>query len=229
MCEVPLLLSLPTLRLTLRLSCVTTCKHTLFAAAVAVLPRLSYTRKEAPHLERLFTSWLPIKRDQAEEMSSSIAIPKRKQPNYSHSGFSSSSSSSYASSAGNNSPQASSSAATSSSSTPSTSVTTSKYMERRPSLLGKPRPGYVCGSLLHMAKNPCSLREGLTNCAGPSLSKSEYTVVNVGSPEMPRLVCLIQARNIMDCTEADPFRPRLPASKHPKASTGTKVPSSPGL
>ncbi|TIA72018.1 hypothetical protein D6C76_07040 [Aureobasidium pullulans] len=92
-------------------------------------------------------------------MSSSIAIPKRKQPSTDSSGFASSSSSSPYPSWANNAPfspssLASTSASPSSASTPSSMA---RYAERRPSLLGD------------------------------SLSKSEYTVVNIGGPEAPRL------------------------------------------
>ncbi|CAD0018743.1 unnamed protein product, partial [Aureobasidium pullulans] len=95
-------------------------------------------------------------------MSSSIAIPKRKQPSTDSSGFASSSSSSPYPSWANNAPfspssLASTSASPSSASTPSSMT---RYAERRPSLLGD------------------------------SLSKSEYTVVNIGGPEAPRLIFL---------------------------------------
>jgi hypothetical protein len=50
-----------------------------------------------------------------------------------------------------------------------------RYAERRPSLLGK--SGLVSSEY-------CVADE----CLGDSLSKSEYTVVNIGGPENPRLV-----------------------------------------
>ncbi|CAC9885025.1 unnamed protein product [Aureobasidium pullulans] len=98
-------------------------------------------------------------------MSSSIAIPKRKQPSTDSSGFASSSSSSPYPSWANNAPfspssLASTSASPSSASTPSSMA---RYAERRPSLLGD------------------------------SLSKSEYTVVNIGGPEAPRLASTSRA------------------------------------
>ncbi|KAI4736114.1 hypothetical protein E4T50_13388 [Aureobasidium sp. EXF-12298] len=108
-------------------------------------------------------------------MSSSIAIPKRKQPVSSGSGFASASSSSaspYPSWANNaaspsfsRSSLASTSASPSSASTPSSMA---RYAERRPSLLGD------------------------------SLSKSEYTVVNIGGPENPRLITCIKTSQGFD-------------------------------
>ncbi|THV72622.1 hypothetical protein D6D28_03841 [Aureobasidium pullulans] len=92
-------------------------------------------------------------------MSSSIAIPKRKQPSTDSSGFASSLSSSPYPSWANNAPFSPSSLASTSASPSSASTPPSmaRYAERRPSLLGD------------------------------SLSKSEYTVVNIGGPEAPRL------------------------------------------
>ncbi|THV80561.1 hypothetical protein D6D29_06055 [Aureobasidium pullulans] len=103
-------------------------------------------------------------------MSSSIAIPKRKQPSTDSSGFASSSSSSPYPSWANNasfspSSLASTSASPSSASTPSSMA---RYAERRPSLLGD------------------------------SLSKSEYTVVNIGGPEAPRLITCIKTSQGFD-------------------------------
>lgn len=75
-------------------------------------------------------------------MSSSIAIPKRKQPRASGSGYGASSSSSPCSSwANGGSPSCSASSLTSTSASPSSASTPSsmaRYAERRPSLLGKP-------------------------------------------------------------------------------------------
>jgi hypothetical protein len=115
-------------------------------------------------------------------MSSSIAIPKRKQPSSSGSGFASASSSSAspypswannaASSSFSPSSLASSSASPSSASTPSSMA---RYAERRPSLLG-------------MSEVPLFRSAVTDECIGDSLSKSEYTVVNIGGPENPRLV-----------------------------------------
>ncbi|KEQ72100.1 hypothetical protein M436DRAFT_49761 [Aureobasidium namibiae CBS 147.97] len=117
-------------------------------------------------------------------MSSSIAIPKRKQAVFSGSGFASASSSSSASphpswansaASPSFSPSslASSSASLSSSSTPSSMA---RYAERRPSLLGD------------------------------SLSKSEYTVVNIGGPEHPRLITCIKTSQGFDWNQ-DIFLP----------------------
>ncbi|KAI5248933.1 hypothetical protein E4T47_05270 [Aureobasidium subglaciale] len=115
-------------------------------------------------------------------MSSSIAIPKRKQPSTGGAGFasaSSSSSSPYPSWANNAaSPSFSPSSLNSTSASPSSASTPSsmaRYAERRPSLLG------MFGS--HLFKSGCTNRR-----VGDSLSKSEYTVVNIGGPENPRLV-----------------------------------------
>jgi hypothetical protein len=114
-------------------------------------------------------------------MSSSIAIPKRKQPGSSGSGLASASSSSasayptWANSAASSfspSSLASPSASPSSASTPSSMA---RYAERRPSLLGM--------SGVSLFKSVVT-----DECTGDSLSKSEYTVVNIGGPENPRLV-----------------------------------------
>ncbi|TIA27759.1 hypothetical protein D6C83_07626 [Aureobasidium pullulans] len=109
-------------------------------------------------------------------MSSSIAIPKRKQPSTDSSGFASSSSSSPYPSWANNAPfspssLASTSASPSSASTPSSMA---RYAERRPSLLGD------------------------------SLSKSEYTVVNIGGPEAPRLARLRLEPGYVKCSSRPP-------------------------
>jgi hypothetical protein len=112
-------------------------------------------------------------------MSSSIAIPKRKQPGSSSSGASSSSASPYpgwansaASPSFSPSSLASTSASPSSASTPSSMA---RYAERRPSLLGM----FEVTLLKYVVAD---------ECIGDSLSKSEYTVVNIGGPEHPRLV-----------------------------------------
>ncbi|KAG9528487.1 hypothetical protein KCU93_g4331, partial [Aureobasidium melanogenum] len=116
-------------------------------------------------------------------MSSSIAIPKRKQAGSGSSGFasaSSSSSSPYPSWANNAaSPSFSPSSLASTSASPSSASTPSsmaRYVERRPSLLGD------------------------------SLSKSEYTVVNIGGPENPRLITCIKTSQGFDWNQ-DIFLP----------------------
>lgn len=148
-------------------------------------------------------------------MSSSIAIPKRKQPVSSGSGFASASSSSaspYPSWANNaaspsfsRSSLALTSASPSSASTPSSMA---RYAERRPSLLGM---------------SATDLLESIVTdeCIGDSLSKSEYTVVNIGGPENPRLVSNIKVAS-QACINADVLY-RSHASRHLKASTGTRV------
>ncbi|KAI5204668.1 hypothetical protein E4T42_01082 [Aureobasidium subglaciale] len=118
-------------------------------------------------------------------MSSSIAIPKRKQPSTGGAAFasasaSSSSSSPYPSWANNAaSPSFSPSSMSSTSASPSSASTPSsmaRYTERRPSLLGD------------------------------SLSKSEYTVVNIGGPENPRLITCIKTSQGFDWNQ-DIFLP----------------------
>ncbi|KAI4728221.1 hypothetical protein E4T49_03889 [Aureobasidium sp. EXF-10728] len=119
-------------------------------------------------------------------MSSSIAIPKRKQPISGGSGFASASSSSSSSSSpypswANSaaSPSFSPSSLASTSASPSSASTPSamaRYAERRPSLLGD------------------------------SLNKSEYTVVNIGGPENPRLITCIKTSQGFDWNQ-DIFLP----------------------
>ncbi|KAI4738336.1 hypothetical protein E4T50_11208 [Aureobasidium sp. EXF-12298] len=125
-------------------------------------------------------------------MSSSIAIPKRKQPGSGSSGFasaSSSSSSPYPSWANNAaSPSFSPSSLASTSASPSSASTPSsmaRYAERRPSLLGM--SGLISSEY-------CVTDE----CLGDSLSKSEYTVVNIGGPENPRLITCIKTSQGFD-------------------------------
>ncbi|KAG9580701.1 hypothetical protein KCU77_g12130, partial [Aureobasidium melanogenum] len=133
-------------------------------------------------------------------MSSSIAIPKRKQPGSGSSGFasaSSSSSSPYPSWANNAaSPSFSPSSLASTSASPSSASTPSsmaRYAERRPSLLGM--SGLISSEY-------CVPDE----CLGDSLSKSEYTVVNIGGPENPRLITCIKTSQGFDWNQ-DIFLP----------------------
>ncbi|KAI5210148.1 hypothetical protein E4T39_00517 [Aureobasidium subglaciale] len=134
-------------------------------------------------------------------MSSSIAIPKRKQPSTGGPGFASASSSSpslYPSWANNaaSSPSFSPSSLASTSASPSSASTPSsmaRYAERRPSLLG------VFESTLFKTADP-------NQCVGDSLSKSEYTVVNIGGPENPRLITCIKTSQGFDWNQ-DIFLP----------------------
>ncbi|KAI9687201.1 MAG: hypothetical protein M1820_010490 [Bogoriella megaspora] len=105
-------------------------------------------------------------------MSSSINIPKRKQPAISNHSASSSSSS-CSSSSSSSTPLAHSHAESSSMASPPSRSASQAISDR----YGRPRTHSLLGS---------------------SLSKSEHTVINVGGPENPRLITCVKASQGFD-------------------------------